>query len=272
MVQHYSDKTAISRTIAGNNIINALFMVAASLLATFMLNAGYDVLDIFTVVAGLNALVALYICRLLPTDLIKSIGRLLFRLLYRVEIKGAENYDKAGERVVIIANHSSFLDAPILGCFLKDTPLFGINSQIAKKWWVRPAFALFDLYPMEPTNPMALKGLINQVREGKKCVIFPEGRITLTGALMKIYEGPGMIAANADASILPIRIDGAQYSLFSKLRGKMRLSLFPKITVTILPPERISTAESDDSTRQTSRLTSRQTSQNEAASHRAASP
>lgn len=239
MVQHNSDQTAISRTIAGNNIINALFMVAASLLAALMLKNGFDVLDIFMLVAGLNAVVALYICRLLPTDLVKSLGRFLFRLLYRVEIKGLENYEKAGERVVIVANHTSFLDAPLLGCFLKDTPLFGINTEIAKKWWLRPAFALFDLYPLDPTNPMALKGLIKEVQAGKKCVIFPEGRITLTGALMKVYEGPGMIAANANATILPIRIDGAQYSIFSKLRGKMRLSLFPKITITLLPPEKI---------------------------------
>ena len=240
MVQHWSDPKSLSRTIAGNNIINALFMVSASLLAIAMLKSNFTVLGIFTAVAIMNAFVALYICRLLPQELVKSIGRFLFRLFYRVEIKGAENYDKIGDKAVIIANHTSFLDAPILGCFLKDTPLFGINTHVAEKWWVKPAFALFDLYPIDPANPMALKGLIKEVANGKKCVIFPEGRITLTGALMKIYEGPGMIASNADAEILPIRIDGAQYSLFSKLKGKMRLSLFPKITITIMPPQKIS--------------------------------
>ena len=240
MVQHWSDPKSLSRTIAGNNIINALFMVSASLLAIFMLKSDFTVLDIFTVIAVMNAFVALYICRLLPQELVKSIGRFLFRTLYRVEIKGAENYDKIGDKAVIIANHTSYLDAPLLGCFLKDTPLFGINTHVANKWWVKPAFALFDLFPIDPANPIALKGLIKEVANGKKCVIFPEGRLTLTGALMKIYEGPGMIAANADAEILPIRIDGAQYSLFSKLKGKMRLTLFPKITITILPPQKIS--------------------------------
>ena len=243
LVQHKSDPKALSRTIAGNNIINAGFMVTASLMAAFMLQSGYGVLSIFTVTATLNALVAIYICRLLPQDLIKSIGRALFRLLYRVEIKGMENYDQVGEKAVIVANHTSFLDAPLLGCFLKDTPLFGINTHIAEKWWVKPAFALFDLYPIDPTNPMGLKGLIKEVASGKKCVIFPEGRITLTGALMKIYEGPGMIAANAGAEILPIRIDGAQYSIFSRLKGKLRLSLFPKISITILAPQTIEANE-----------------------------
>lgn len=243
MVQHLSEKQELSRTIAGNNIINAAFMVGASLLAAFMLKFDFDVLAIFTTVALMNAVVAIYICKLLPEELIKSIGRFLFRLFYRVEIKGMENYDKIGDKAVIIANHTSFLDAPILGSFLPDTPLFGINTYIAEKWWVKPAFSLFDLYPLDPSNPMALKGLIKEVASGKKCIIFPEGRITLTGALMKIYEGPGMIAANAGAEILPIRIDGAQYSMFSKLKGKMRLQLFPKITITILPPQKITAPE-----------------------------
>ena len=125
---------------------------------------------------------------------IKSIGRMLFRLIHRVEITGWENYEKAGERVVIVANHTSFLDAPILGSFLPDTPVFGINTHIAQQWWVKPAFLMFDLMPLDPTNPLAIRKLVHRVREGRKCVIFPEGRITMTGGLMKVYEGPGTIA------------------------------------------------------------------------------
>src|SRR5260221_13747100 len=86
---------------------------------------------------------------------------------------------------------------------------------------------------------MAPKALLRAVQADRKCVIFPEGRITITGALMKIYEGPGMIADKADAPVLPVRIDGAQYTPFSRLRGKLRLRLFPRITITILEPRRI---------------------------------
>ena len=239
IVQSRSDAEHRSRTIASNNVINALFMVTATVAMVAMLQFGFSIPGIFLVVAIANAGVAVYICKLLPDETVKSIGRMLFRMLHRVEVKGWENYEAAGDRVVIVANHTSLLDAPVLGSFLPETPVFGINTQVADKWWVKPAYLMFDLLPLDPTNPMAIRALVQRVKDGGKCVIFPEGRLTMTGGLMKVYEGPGAVADMADATILPIRIDGAQYSFFSRLRGVLRLRFFPKITMTIMPPERI---------------------------------
>jgi acyl-CoA synthetase (AMP-forming)/AMP-acid ligase II len=79
---------------------------------------------------------------------------------------------------------------------------------------------------------------VKTVREGNTLVIFPEGRITVTGALMKVFDGPGMVADKADAPVIPVRIDGAQYTRFSHLKGKVRLRAFPKVKLTVLPPRR----------------------------------
>jgi acyl-[acyl-carrier-protein]-phospholipid O-acyltransferase/long-chain-fatty-acid--[acyl-carrier-protein] ligase len=171
--------------------------------------------------------------------ILKALLARVLRLLYRVTVRGLENAAAAGERVVIVANHVSFLDGLLLAVFVPGRPTFAIDTHIAKRWWVRPALGLFDAVAIDPTSPLATKVLIRTVQSGRQCVIFPEGRITVTGALMKIYEGPGMIADKAGAPILPVRIDGAQYTAFSRLRGKVRLRWFPPITITVLPPRRI---------------------------------
>jgi acyl-[acyl-carrier-protein]-phospholipid O-acyltransferase/long-chain-fatty-acid--[acyl-carrier-protein] ligase len=236
LVQQRSAPQKRARVIAANNIINAIFMTAATIVSALLLKIGFSVRGLFLVAGLANAGAALLICQLLPQELAAYVARRLFRLFYRVEIKGFENFAKAGRKALIIANHTSFLDGPLISAFLPERCHFAINTHIANRWWVKPAFQLFDLMPIDPANPMALKTLANGLKRGRKVVIFPEGRITRTGSLMKVYEGPGVIAHLAGAKILPIRIDGAQYTPFSLMKGKLRLRWFPKITLTFLPP------------------------------------
>lgn len=171
---------------------------------------------------------------------VKRLLRGLLRLLYRVEVTGMEHYAKAGKRVLIIANHTSLLDGILLYAWLPETPTFAINAQIATEKRYKPFLRFVDLFTMDPANPLAVKSMIKFLQEDRKAVIFPEGRITTTGILMKVYEGPGLIADKSEAMLLPIAIDGAQYSPFSYMKGRGHIKLFPKIKLTVLPPEKIS--------------------------------
>ena len=237
MLQTRSEESHRARVIAANNIVNALFMVVGAIGAIALLALHFSIPQIFLVLALVNLVVALYICRLLPETVIKGLFAGLLRLAYGAEVHGRENWPAPGGRMVIVANHVSFLDAVLLAALLPGRPTFAVNSFIAQRWWARLGLSLVDSFPVDPTKPLAAKSLIREVQAGRQCVIFPEGRITVTGALMKIYEGPGMIADKADAKILPVRIDGAQYTPFSRLRGKLRLRLFPKITLSIQPAQ-----------------------------------
>ncbi|MEZ4820136.1 MAG: AMP-binding protein [Bdellovibrionota bacterium] len=172
--------------------------------------------------------------------MLKRILHHMLKILFQVQIKGLENYQKAGDRVLIVSNHLSFLDALLLAVYLPDKPMFAVNRLIAKKWYIRPFLSLVQAFPLDPSNPMATKAIIKEMKKDRKCVIFPEGRITVTGSLMKVYEGPGMIADKSASTILPIRIDGAQYTMFSRLKNKVRMQWFPKITLHILPPQTFS--------------------------------
>ena len=255
ILQNDSDPTTRSRTIAANNILNALFMVVGAIIATLMLAADWSIPQVFLSLAIANGFVALYITRLLPFQLIKLTLATILKAIYRVDVKGLEHYSKAGKRAVIVVNHVSLLDPLLLSAFLPVKPMFAVNTHISQQWWVKPFLTLVDAFPVDPTNSMSMKGLIKAVKEDRHCVVFPEGRITVTGALMKIYEGPGMVADKSDAMLIPVRIDGAQYTPFSRLRGKIRLRLFPKITITLLPPRKFELPE-DLSGRERRQITS----------------
>lgn len=167
--------------------------------------------------------------------IIRLVAGVVLKLIYRVEVTGLENFRKAGKRVLIIANHTSFLDPALLWVFLPGEITFAINTHISARWWLKPFLGLSTVFPMDPTHPLSLKNLLQHVLKDTYTVIFPEGRITTTGVLMKIYDGPGMVADKSKAAVLPVFIDGSQYTPFSRLRGVFRIRLFPKIRMTILP-------------------------------------
>ena len=238
ILQTHSSAADRSQVIAANNIANAGLTVAVVAVTALLLSQGVDVPGIIGFLGFSTLAVALVACWLLPETVIKAVVRWLLTALYRVELRGAEHMPKRGERAVVVVNHVSFLDGLLLAAFLPGKPTFAVATSIARSAWIKPFLKLFNAFPVDPTNPMAAKSMVKAVRKGRALVIFPEGRITVTGALMKVFDGPGMVAEKADAPIIPVRIDGAQFTPFSRLRGKLRLRAFPKIRLTILPPQR----------------------------------
>ena len=170
------------------------------------------------------------------TGFLKIILRCLLQALYRVEVTGMEHYHQAGKRVLIVANHISLLDGILLYAWLPETPRFAINTQVATRAQFKPFLYFADLYTMDPTNPLSVKSMVRFLKNDRKAVIFPEGRITTSGSLMKIYEGPGLIADRSGATLLPIAIDGPQLTSFGYLGQRRK---FPKIRLTVLAPEKI---------------------------------
>lgn len=243
MLQSRAREELRARTIAAANIIDAAAMVGSSVVAILLLGIGFSVPMIWLLVALANLIAIPVIISLIPQTVLKQVFQRLLRACFDVQISGLENIDKAGPRAVIVANHVSLLDGLLLAAFLPGRPLFAVNSFIAEQWWVKPFLALIEAHRIDPTQPLGLKGLIARVSEGAHCVIFPEGRITTTGALMKVNEGPGLIADKAKAVIIPVRIEGAEYTRFSYLKGMVRRRTFPRVRLTILPPQQFSLPE-----------------------------
>ena len=104
-----------------------------------------------------------------------------------------------------------------------------------------------DFYPLDPNNPLSIRNLIEEIKKGKKVVVFPEGRITLTGKIMQVFDGAAMIASKAEAKLLPVKISGAQYSSLSYVNDKFYTRLFPKIDIDIMPARKFENFSSKNS-------------------------
>lgn len=166
--------------------------------------------------------------------ILRPVLLLLCKLLYRVEVKSA-NPDFNAERLVIVSNHESLLDGLLLGLFLPVEPIFVVNTQIAQSTLFHFFLSMVDYVTVEPANPMSTRHVVHLIESGRPVVVFPEGRITVTGSLMKVYEGTAFIVGKTGANIIPVRLDGPARSHFSRMTGSAPRGWFPKMRISILP-------------------------------------
>lgn len=239
LMQTNAPKAYTAAVIAGNNILNALGMSAAAVLAVLLLSLGFTIPELFFAAAIINLFVFAYIVALLPDALLRSVFQAVLGILFRVRLTGMDNIKKAGSNAIIIANHTSLLDGLLIAAFMPEKVTFAINTEWTKTWYVKLFGLVVRFLPVDPTSPFSIREMIDEVKSGSKLMIFPEGRITTTGGLMKVYEGAGVIAEKANARILPVRINGAQYSKLSYMNNKFKTRMFPKITMSILKPMKI---------------------------------
>jgi len=235
-----------ARIIAANNIINSALMAAGMALVALLQTSlmGAFKLELYQLMLGLGVLsllAGLLMLIVLPTNPLRDFVSILFRAFFRLEIKGLEHLKTAGETPILAFNHVSFLDG-LLAFAICDSlhmrpPAFAIHYDQARRWWVRPFLKLMNAFPMDPARPLAARSLIRAVAGGSPLVIFPEGRITVTGSLMKVYDGTAMVADRTGAMVVPIKIDGLERTPFSRLSGiQTKRKLFPKVRVTITKP------------------------------------
>ncbi|MCC6890887.1 MAG: acyl-[ACP]--phospholipid O-acyltransferase [Hyphomicrobiales bacterium] len=239
-VQAWAGTDRRARVVAGVNVLNAAAMVLSTVAIALLQLAGATTPVLFMLLGIASLGVAVAIGRTMPASALSDALSIIYRALFRIEVRGIENLHKAGPNVIIAVNHVSFLDAGLAMSLRSRKPVFAIDVGIARLWWVKPFLKLTDALPLDPMRPLAVRTLIDAVKAGKALIIFPEGRITVTGSLMKVYDGAAMIADKADAEIVPVRIEGLEQTPFSRLsRDQVRRKWFPKVKVTVLEPVKL---------------------------------
>ena len=235
MIQERSPPALRARMIAANNVVNAIAMAASAAVTAVLALAGMAPATILLLTAVANFGVALWIVRLLPQDTLRSVFRWYFETFHGVDVTGLDNLPSEAQHAVYVVNHQSFADGCFVAAFLPGSPVFAVNIHTARRWWARPLLAAVRNFPVDPANPFSTKTMVKAVRDGQKLVVFPEGRITKTGALMKVYEGAGLVADKAGAVIVPVRIDGLQFTKLSRMGGRVPRRWFPRLSMAVLP-------------------------------------
>ena len=224
LIQLRSPATHRARIIAANNILNALFIIASSVLAGALIGAGFSIPEIFLAIGLANAVVAGYIFLLVPEYLLRFVAFIASRCIYRFRVRGDEHIPLAGP-AILVCNHVSFVDALLLMAasprpvrFIMDhrifaTPLLGTLFRLAKAIPIAPQKE--DAATYERAFVEARKVL----DEGELLGLFPEGGITHDGALQPFRGGIMKLIETHPVPVVPIALQNLWGSYFSRAEG-----------------------------------------------------
>ena len=245
LIQQRSERKHLSRIIAANNIINAVFMVVASLLSIAVLAAGFSIPDLFIVLALLNAVVAVYIYSLLPEFLMRFLAWILVNTIYRVRPRGVENIPDKGPAVVV-CNHVSYMDPIVLLASVRRPMRFVMYYKIFQLPLLRFLFQHARAIPIasakedEQLMNEAFEKVDAELAAGNIVCIFPEGGITSDGEIQRFRPGIERVIASRPVPVVPVALQNLWGGWFSRSNGgkirKFPRRLFTRVPVVIGEP------------------------------------
>jgi 1-acyl-sn-glycerol-3-phosphate acyltransferase len=224
LVQTRSETSHRSRVIAGNNVLNALFVVAAALTAIGLLDLGLTIPQLFLAAAVFNAAVAIYIYTLVPEFLMRFLIWLLVHTVYRLDKSGMEHIPDSGP-AVLVCNHVSFVDGLVIAAACPRPVRFVMDHQIFNIPVLNFVFRTGRAIPIAPAkdDPAALERAYDEIakalEEGDIVCIFPEGKITDDGNLNPFRPGISRIIAKTPVPVIPLALRGLWGSFFSRHGG-----------------------------------------------------
>ena len=224
LVQLRSPVDKRSRIIAGNNVLNALFMVVSALTAIVLLGAGLSIPQLFLVVALMTAAVSIYIFTLVPEFLMRFILWLLIHTVYRLRTNGVENVPERGA-VLLACNHVSFVDALIIAAACRRPVRFVMDHRIFSIPIVNFVFRVGRAIPIAPKreDPAMMERAFDAIAEalegGEVVCIFPEGKITHDGDMSPFKPGIERVVSRTPCAVVPIALRGLWGSFFSRKDG-----------------------------------------------------
>ena len=233
LVQSRTPQGELSRVIAGNNIINAVFLVAAAVFAFGMLAAGLTIPQLFLVTALLNAAVTLWIFLLVPEFPMRFVDWLLIRVLYRVRATGLDKIPDEGP-ALLVCNHVSFMDALIIMGSVRRPVRFVMYYKIFRVPVLGFVFRAAKAIPIAggKEDPKLMARAFDEIdtalADGELVCIFPEGGLTLDGEITPFRPGVEKILARRPVPVIPLALRGLWRSMWSRRDSGLGRARLPR--------------------------------------------
>jgi 1-acyl-sn-glycerol-3-phosphate acyltransferase len=211
-----------ARIIAANNILNAIFMIASSVIVGALLAMGLTIPEVFGLTALANAVVALYIFLLVPEYLLRFIAFIASRCVYRFKVRGEEHIPTEGA-AIIACNHVSFIDAVLLMAASPRPIRFVMDHRIFKTPVLGWLFKLGKAIPVasQKEDPEAYAAAFEAadrvLADGDLLGLFPEGGITRDGSLQPFKGGIMKILERRPVPVVPVALQNLWGSYFSRV-------------------------------------------------------
>ena len=137
-----------------------------------------------------------------------TVLRGLVRLLFRFRAHN-EAVLKTPGPVLLIPNHQSLIDWLFLGVCLEDDWKFVVSSVAAQTTWLHRKITINRrTFLIDTTSPYSLKRMAEYLQSGGRLVLFAEGRLSRTGALMKFFDGTGFLLHKTRAKVITCYLRG----------------------------------------------------------------
>ncbi len=233
LVQNRTPAEELARVVAGNNILNALLLVVAAIFGWGMLRAGLTIPQLFLVTAILNAMVTLWIFKLVPEFLMRFVDWLLISLLYHVHVDGLENVPKEGP-ALLVCNHVSFMDALIIMGSVRRPVRFVMYYKIFRIPVLSFVFRAANAVPiagMKEDMAMlarAFDSIDDALADGELVCIFPEGRLTADGEMNPFRSGVERVLERRVVPVIPMALRGLWHSMWSRRDSALGRSRLPR--------------------------------------------
>ena len=233
LVQSRAERSELSRVIAGNNILNALFIVAAAAFGLGLSALGWTIPQIFLAVAVLNAIVAIYIYTLVPEFLMRFLSWILVNTLYRIDTRGLDNIPDDGP-ALLVCNHVSYMDALIVGGVVRRPARFVMYYKIFNIPLLSFIFRTAKAIPIAGAkeDPALLERAFDAIdralADGEVVCIFPEGGLTRDGEIAPFRGGVEKILARRPVPVVPMALRGLWGSVFSRRDSMLGRSRLPR--------------------------------------------